>query len=59
MLLPFTPADDKLLEQDDQEEGTGAETPSGAVTESLSQMNMDSPTSTLAVSDPPGGGQEA
>ena len=52
-------ADDRLLDQDDQEDGTGAETPSGAVTESLSQMNMDSLASTLAVSDPPGGDQEA
>ena len=58
-VTPITPADDQLLDQDDQEEGTRAETPSGAVTESLSQMNMDSPTSTLAVSDPPGGNQEA
>ena len=58
-VTPITPADDRLLDQDDQEEGTGAKTPSGAVTESLSQMNMDSPTSTLEVSDPPGGGQEA
>ena len=54
----MTLADDRLLDQDDQEEGTGAETPSGVVTESLSQMNMDSLTSTLVVSDPPGGGQE-
>ena len=53
----ITPADDWLLDQDDQEDQTGAETPSGAVTESLSQMNMDSPTTTLAVSDPPGGNQ--
>ena len=58
-VTPITPADDRLLDQDDQEEVTGAETPSGAVTESLSQMNMDSPASTLAVSDPPGGDQEA
>ena len=58
-VTPITPADDRLLDQDDQEEGTGAKTPSRAVTESLSQMNMDSPTSTLVVSDPPGGGQEA
>ena len=56
---PIMPADDRLLDQDDQEEGTGAETPSRAVAESLSQMNMDSPASTLAVSDPPGGDQEA
>ena len=58
-VTPIMLADDRLLDQDDQEEGTGAETPSGVVTELLSQMNMDSPASTLAVSDPPGGGQEA
>ena len=58
-VTPIMPADDRLLDQDNQEEGTGAETPSGAVTESLSQMNMDSPASTLAVSDSPDGGQEA
>ena len=29
------------------------------MTESLSEMNMDSPTSTPAVSNPPGGNQEA
>ena len=56
---PIKPADDQLLDQDDQEEGTGAETPSGAVTKSLSQMNMDSPTTTLVASDPSGGGQDA
>ena len=56
---PIMPADDQLLDQDDQEEGTGAKTPSGAVTESLSQMNKDLPTTTLVVSDPPGGGQDA
>ena len=55
---PITLADDRLLDQDDQEEGTGAETLSRAVTESLSQMNMDSPATTLAASDPPGGGQD-
>ena len=58
-ITPITPADDRLLDLDDQEDQTGAETPSEAVTESLSQMNMDSPASTLAVSDPPGGDQEA
>ena len=58
-VTPIMPADDRLLDQDDQEDGTGAETPSRAVMKSLSQMNMDSPTSTLAVSDPPGGNQEA
>ena len=54
-VTPITPADDQLLELDDQEDQTGAETPSGAVTESLSQMNMDSAT----VSDPPGGDHKA
>ena len=58
-ITPITPADDRLLDLDDQEGQTGAETPSGAVTESLSQMNMDSPASTPAVSDLPGGNQEA
>ena len=58
-VTPITPVDDRLLDQDDQEDGTGAKTPSGAVMESLSQMNMDSPTSTLAVNDPPCGNQEA
>ena len=58
-VTPITPADDRLLDQDDQEDQTGAETPSRAVTESLSQMNMDSPASKLVVSDPPGGDQEA
>ena len=58
-ITPITPADDRVLDQDDQEDQTGAETPSGAVTESLSQMNMDSPASTLAVSDPPCFNQEA
>ena len=38
---PITLAEDQLL---DDQVGTGAETPSGVVTESLSQMNMDSPT---------------
>ena len=58
-ITPITPADHRLLDQDDQQDQTGAETPSGAVTELLSQMNMDSPASTLVVSDPPGGDQEA
>ena len=58
-ITPITLADDWLLDQDDQEDQTGAKTPSRAVMELLSQMNMDSPTSTLAVSNPPGGNQEA
>ena len=57
-VIHITPADDQLLDLDDQEGQTGAETPSGAVAESLSQMNMDSPASTPAVGDPPGGNQE-
>ena len=57
-ITPITPADDQLLDQDNQEDQTRAETPSGSVTELLSQMNMDSPAATLAVSDPPGGDQE-
>ena len=58
-ITPITPADDRLLDQDDQEDRTGAKTPSGVMTASLSQMNINSPASTLAVSDPPGGDQEA
>ena len=58
-VTPIMLADDWLLDQDDQEEGTRAKTPSGPVTELLSQMNMDSPASTLVVSNPPGGDQEA
>ena len=58
-VTPITPADDRFLDLDDQEGQTEAETPSGVVTESLSQMNMDSPASTPAVSDPPGGNWEA
>ena len=58
-ITPITSADDRLLDQDDQENPTRAETPSRVVTELLSQINMVSPTPTLAVSDPPGGEQEA
>ena len=58
-ITPITPADDRLLDQDDQQDQIRTETPSGTVTESFSQMNMDSPASTLVVSDPPGGDQEA
>ena len=46
---PIMPAKDQLL---DDQGGTGAET-SGAVTELLSQMNMDSPATLPEVSDPP------
>ena len=50
------PAEDQLL---DDQVGTGAQTPSGAVIESLSQMNMDSPAAPPVASDPPGEGQDA
>ena len=53
---PITLAEDQLL---DDQIGTGAETPSGAVTESLSQMNMDSPATSQVASDPPDEGQDA
>ena len=53
---PITLAEDQLL---DDQVGTGAETPSGAVTESLSQMNMDSPATSQVASDPPDEGQDA
>ena len=52
---PITLAEDQLL---DDQVGTGAETPSGVVTESLSQMNMDSPTTLQVASDPPDEGQD-
>ena len=55
---PITLADNQLLDRDDQE-GTGAKTPSRVVTESLSQMNMDLPATPLVASDPPGEGQDA
>ena len=53
---PITLADDQLL---DDQVGTGAETPSRVVTKSLSQMNMDSPTTLQVASDPPDEGQDA
>ena len=53
---PITLAKDQLL---DDQVGTGAETPSGAVTESLSRMNMDSPTTSQVASDAPDEGQDA
>ena len=52
---PITLAEDQLL---DDQVGTGARTPSGAVTESLSQMNMDSPATSQVASDPPDEGQD-
>ena len=51
---PITLAEDQLL---DDQGGTGAKTPSGAVTKSLSQMNMDSPAASQVASDPPDEGQ--
>ena len=53
---PITLAEDQLL---DDQVGTGAETPSGAVTESLSRMNVDSPTASQVASHPPDEGQNA
>ena len=53
---PITQAEDQLL---DNQVGTGAKTPSGAVTESLSQMNVDSPVTLQVASDPPDEGQNA
>ena len=53
---PITLAEDQLL---DDQGGTGAETPSGAVAESLSQMNMESPATLQVASDPPDEGQNA
>ena len=52
---PITLTEDQLL---DDQVGTGAETTSGAVTESLSQMNMDSPAISQVASDPPDEGQD-
>ena len=51
----ITLAEDQLL---DDQVGTGAETPSRAITESLSQMNMDSPATLQVASDPPHKGQD-
>ena len=53
---PITLVEDQLL---DDQVGTGAETPSGAVAELLSQMNMDSPVTSQVASDPPEEGQDA
>ena len=53
---PITLAEDQLL---DNQVGTGAETPSRAVTESLSRMNVDSPPASQVASDPPDEGQNA
>ena len=51
---PITLAEDQIL---DDQVGTGAKTPSGVVTESLSWMNVDSPTALQVASDPPDEGQ--
>ena len=53
---PITLAEDQLL---DNQGGTGAKTPSRAVTESLSRMNVDSPAALQVASDPPDEGQNA
>ena len=52
---PINPADDKLLEEYDDllDNLTGATTPSGIVTESLSQMNMGSPAHMPLTDHPP------
>ena len=52
---PITLAEDQLL---DDQVGTRAETSSRVVTESLSQMNMDSPATSQVASDPPDEGQD-
>ena len=52
---PITLAEDQLL---DDQVGTGAETPSRAVTELLSRMNVDSPATLQVASDPPDEGQD-
>ena len=51
---PITLAEDQLL---DGQVGTGAKTPSEAVTESFSLMNVDSPAASQVASDPPNEGQ--
>ena len=53
---PITIVEHQLL---DDQVGTGTETPSGAVAESLSQMNMGSPTTLQVASDPPDESQVA
>ena len=53
---PITIAEDQLL---DDQVGTGAKTPSGAVAELLSEMNMGSPTISQVASDPPDESQVA
>ena len=55
-VTPITIAEDQLL---DDQVGTGTETPSRAVAESLSQMNMGSPTTSQVASDPPDESQVA
>ena len=53
---PIMLAEDQLL---DDQVGTGAKTPSGAVAKSLSQMNMDLPAALPVASDPTSEGQDA
>ena len=53
---PITLAEDWLL---DDQVGISAKTPSGAVAESLSRMNMGSPATSQEASDPPDEGQDA
>ena len=48
---PITMVEDQLL---DDQVGTGAKTPSGAVAESPSRMNVGSPVPSQEASDPPG-----
>ena len=55
-ITPITPEDDKLLEYG-EEDLSGAVTPSRAVAESLSKINMDSPAPPMG--DLPGGNQDA
>ena len=52
---PIIPAEDQLL---DDQVGTGAETPSGTVTESLSQMNIGLPAPPQVATDPPDEGHD-
>ena len=50
---PIAPKDDKILDyQEEEENQAGAITPSGAVAESLSQINIDSPVPTPPTNAP-------
>ena len=57
---PITPVNDKLLEEYDDllDNLNGATTPSGIVTESLSQMNMGCPMHMPPTNDPPSNDQK-